>query len=182
MNKENNMISLGKAFTAVIAVTLVNGFFSTTMFEEYKEMYSDKIERLETENSILRDDLSHYDEYGIVVDVTMYQPNTIQCDDTPDITADGTKIRINKASEYKFVALSRNLLKRWGGPFDYGDFILLKGAEKKTGVYQVRDTMNPKWVNVVDILESEHVQPYKYIDAHIFKLNWLNKEKEITNG
>ena len=38
------MISLGKAFTAVIAVTLVNGFFSTTMFEEYKEMYSDKIE------------------------------------------------------------------------------------------------------------------------------------------
>ena len=182
MNKENNMISLGKAFTAVIAVTLVNGFFSTTMFEEYKEMYSDKIERLETENSILRDDLSHYDEYGIVVNVTMYQPNTIQCDDTPDITADGTKIRINKASEYKFVALSRNLLKRWGGPFDYGDFILLKGAEKKTGVYQVRDTMNPKWVNVVDILESEHVQPYKYTDAHIFKLNWLNKEKEITNG
>jgi hypothetical protein len=182
MNKENNMISLGKAFTAVIAVTLVNGFFSTTMFEEYKEMYSDKIERLETENSILRDDLSHYDEYGIVVDVTMYQPNTIQCDDTPDITADGTKIRISKASEYKFVALSRNLLKRWGGPFDYGDFILLKGAEKKTGVYQVRDTMNPKWVNVVDILESEHVQPYKYTDAHIFKLNWLNKEKEITNG
>jgi hypothetical protein len=182
MNKENNMISLGKAFTAVIAVTLVNGFFSTTMFEEYKEMYSDKIERLETENSILRDDLSHYDEYGIVVDVTMYQPNTIQCDDTPDITADGTKIRTNKASEYKFVALSRNLLKRWGGPFDYGDFILLKGAEKKTGVYQVRDTMNPKWVNVVDILESEHVQPYKYTDAHIFKLNWLNKEKEITNG
>tara|TARA_B110000902_G_scaffold166116_1_gene189647 strand:+ start:206 stop:754 length:549 start_codon:yes stop_codon:yes gene_type:complete len=182
MNKENNMISLGKAFTAVIAVTLVNGFFSTTMFEEYKEMYSDKIERLETENSILRDDLSHYDEYGIVVDVTMYQPNTIQCDDTPDITADGTKIRINKASEYKFVALSRNLLKRWGGPFDYGDFILLKGAEKKTGVYQVRDTMNPKWVNVVDILESEHVLPYKYTDAHIFKLNWLTKEKEITNG
>ena len=182
MNKENNMISLGKAFTAVIAVTLVNGFFSTTMFEEYKEMYSDKIERLETENISLKDELSHFDKYGIVVDVTMYQPNTIQCDDTPDITADGTKIRISKASEYKFVALSRNLLKRWGGPFDYGDFILLKGAEKKTGVYQVRDTMNPKWVNVVDILESEHVQPYKYTDAHIFKLNWLNKEKEITNG
>ena len=176
------MITLGKAVTAVIAVTIVNGFFSTSMFGEYKQMYSDKIEKLESENKVLRNELSHYDEYGIVVDVTMYQPNTIQCDDTPDITADGTKIRISKASEYKFVALSRNLLKRWGGPFDYGDFILLKGAEKKTGVYQVRDTMNPKWVNVVDILESEHVQPYKYTDAHIFKLNWLNKEKEITNG
>ena len=176
------MITLGKAVTAVIAVTIVNGFFSTSMFGEYKQMYSDKIEKLESENKVLRNELSHYDEYGIVVDVTMYQPNTIQCDDTPDITADGTKIRISKASNYKFVALSRNLLKRWGGPFDYGDFILLKGADKKSGVYQVRDTMNPKWVNVVDILESEHVEPYKYTDAHIYKLNWITNKKETVNG
>ena len=176
------MITTKKAITAVIAVTLVNGFFSTQMFEEYKKMYSDDIERLKSENSALRDELSHYNEYGIQVDVTMYQPNEIQCDDTPNITADGTKIRISKASNYKFVALSRNLLKRWGGPFDYGDFVLLKGAEGKDGVYQVRDTMNPKWVNVVDILESEHVEPYKFTGVHIYKLNWLTKEKEITNG
>ena len=176
------MITMEKAIAGLIAVTLANGFFSTTMFTEYKEMYSDKIERLESENSELRDELSHYDEYGIEVDVTMYQPNEIQCDDTPNITADGTRIRISKASNYKFVALSRNLLKRWGGPFDYGDFVLLKGADNKDGVYQVRDTMNPKWVNVVDILESEHVQPYKFTGVHIYKLNWLNKEKEITNG
>ena len=182
MYKENNMITFEKALAAVIAVTLVNGFFSTNMFGEYKEMYSDKIERLETENTSLKEELSHFDKYGIVVDVTMYQPTYYQTDSDPDVTADGTKIRISKASEYKFVALSRNLLKRWGGPFDYGDFILLKGADKKNGVYQVRDTMNPKWVNVVDILESEHVEPYKYTDAHIFKLNWLNKEKEIKNG
>ena len=176
------MITLEKAIAGILAVTLVNGFFSTTMFTEYKKMYSDKIERLESENSKLKNDLSYYDEYGIEVDVTMYQPVYPQTDKTPDITADGTKIRISKASEYKFVALSRNLLKRWGGPFDYGDFILIKGTKTKDGVYQVRDTMNPKWVNVVDILESTHVQPYKYTDAHIFKLNWLNKEKEIING
>ena len=176
------MISLEKAIAGIIAVTLANGFFSTTMFNEYKEMYSDKIERLESENSELRDELSQYDEYGIEVDVTMYQPVYPQTDMTPNITADGTRIRISKASQYKFVALSRNLLKRWGGPFDYGDFILLKGAGNKDGVYQVRDTMNPKWVNVVDILESENVQPYKYTDAQIFKLNWLQKEREIKNG
>ena len=176
------MITLEKAIAGILAVTLVNGFFSTTMFNEYKEMYSSKIERLESENSELRDELSHYDEYGIEVDVTMYQPVYPQTDMTPNITADGTRIRISKASQYKFVALSRNLLKRWGGPFDYGDFILLKGADNKDGVYQVRDTMNPKWVNVVDILESTHVEPYKYTDAQIFKLNWLNKEKEIING
>ena len=176
------MITLEKAIAGILAVTLVNGFFSTTMFNEYKEMYSSKIERLESENSELRDELSHYDEYGIEVDVTMYQPVYPQTDMTPNITADGTRIRISKASQYKFVALSRNLLKRWGGPFDDGDFILLKGAGNKDGVYQVRDTMNPKWVNVVDILESENVQPYKYTDAQIFKLNWLQKEREIKNG
>ena len=176
------MITLEKAVAGILAVTLVNGFFSTTMFNEYKEMYSSKIERLESENSELRDELSHYDEYGIEVDVTMYQPVYPQTDMTPNITADGTRIRISKASQYKFVALSRNLLKRWGGPFDYGDFILLKGAGNKDRVYQVRDTMNPKWVNVVDILESENVQPYKYTDAQIFKLNWLQKEREIKNG
>ena len=176
------MISLEKAIAGIIAVTLANGFFSTTMFNGYKDMYSDKIGRLESENSELRDELSHYNKYGIEVDVTMYQPVYPQTDDTPNITADGTRIRISKASQYKFVALSRNLLKRWGGPFDYGDLILIKGTGRKDGVYHVRDTMNPKWVNVVDILESTHVQPYKYTDAHIFKLNWLNKEKEIING
>ena len=122
------MISLEKAIAGIIAVTLANGFFSTTMFNGYKEMYSDKIERLESENSELRDELSHYNKYGIEVDVTMYQPVYPQTDDTPNITADGTRIRIGKASQYKFVALSRNLLKRWGGPFDYGDLILIKGT------------------------------------------------------
>ena len=171
------MISLEKAIAGIIAVTLANGFFSTTMFNGYKDMYSDKIGRLESENSELRDELSHYNKYGIEVDVTMYQPVYPQTDDTPNITADGTRIRISKASQYKFVALSRNLLKRWGGPFDYGDLILIKGTGHKDGVYQVRDTMNPKWVNVVDILESKGVEPYKFTNAHIFKLPWVSTEK-----
>ena len=103
----------------------------------------------------------------------MYQPIYPQTDNTPNITADGTHIRISRASEYKFVALSRNLLRRWGGPFDYGDFILIKGTGHKDGVYQVRDTMNSKWVNMVDILESKDVKPYKYVDAQIYKMTWI---------
>ena len=176
------MISTEKALAAVLVVTLVNGFFSTNMMKKYKEMYSNQVENLRVDNSELRNELSEYFKYGIEVDVTMYQPIYPQTDKTPNITADGTRIRISKASEYKFVALSRNLLKRWGGPFDYGDFILLKGAEDKDGVYQVRDTMNSKWVNVVDILESKHVEPYKYMNAHIFKLPWVDKVKDKING
>ena len=37
-------------------------------------------------------------------------------------TANGMKvINPKKASEHKWVAISRNLLKRWKGKFDYGD-------------------------------------------------------------
>jgi len=171
------MITYNKAISAVIAVTLINGFFSTNMFKKYDGMYRNQITELRLSNDKLKNRLSEYEEYGIIVDVTMYQPVYPQTDMTPDITADGTRIRIHKASEYKFVALSRNLLKRWGGPFDYGDFILLKGAGHKDGVYQVRDTMNPKWVNVVDILESKDVRPYKFTNAHIFKLPWVDTQK-----
>jgi hypothetical protein len=172
------MITYNKAISAVITVTLINGFFSTNMFKKYDRMYSNQITELRLVNHKLKERLSEYEEYGIIVDVTMYQPVYPQTDKTPDITADGTRIRIHKASEYKFVALSRNLLKRWGGPFDYGDFILLKGAGHKDGVYQVRDTMNPKWVNVVDILESKGVEPYKFTDAHIFKLPWVDTDRK----
>ena len=171
------MITYNSAIAALIAVTLVNGFFSTNMFKKYGNMYSNQITELRLTNEKLKHRLSEYEEYGIIVDVTMYQPVYPQTDKTPDITADGTRIRIHKASEYKFVALSRNLLKRWGGPFDYGDFILIKNAGHKDGVYQVRDTMNPKWVNVVDILESTDVMPYKFTNAHIFKLPWVDTEK-----
>ena len=108
----------------------------------------------------------------------MYQPVWPQTDRTPHITADGTKFDIEKASRYRYVALSRNLLRRWGGPFDYGDFVLLKGTLEKDGVYQVRDTMNPKWVNVVDILESKGVRQYRFSNVDLFKLPWIKKEKE----
>jgi len=60
-------------------------------------------------------------------------------------------------------------LKRWGGWLDYGDFVLLKGTTGKDGVYQVRDTMNPRFVNRIDILESIDVKPYKFDSAKITK-------------
>ena len=64
-------------------------------------------------------------------------------------------------------------MERWGGWLDYGDFVLLKGTDHKDGVYQVRDTMNPRFVNRIDILESVNVKPYKFVDAKIIKTNMV---------
>ena len=155
---------------AVVLITYANGIIST-------KFLSDKniqLQSLVDENKRLSDKLNEYETEGMHVTVTMYQPVRYQTDSTPNILADGTRIRTQDASNYKFIAVSRNLLKRWGGWLDYGDFILLKGTDGKDGVYQVRDTMNPKWVNMVDILESTNVKPYKYVDAQIYKMNWVS--------
>ena len=162
------------AMASIIVVTLINVFYSINIFQNNREFYADELERLTEKNNVIQTELNEFLKYGIEVDVTMYQPTRHQTDSTPNITADGTRIKISRASDYKFVALSRNLLSRWGGPFEYGDFILIKGTAGKDGVYQVRDTMNPKWVNMVDILESTNVKPYKYVDAQIYKMNWVS--------
>ena len=175
------MISTNKAIAGLVFITLMNGFVSVNMFKQQSGFYSNEVDKLLTDNKKLHTELTEFYKFGVEVDVTMYQPTLYQTDDTPNITADGTKIRIKRASEYKFVALSRNLLKRWGGGFDYGDFIYIKGTKDKDGVYQVRDTMNPKFVNYVDILESVTVKPYKYENVHIYKMNWTDNLELINN-
>ena len=178
-SKGKEMISTNKAIAGIVLITLLNGFVSVNMFKNQTEFYSNEVDKLLESNEKLHTELEQFYQYGIEVNVTMYQPVYPQTDRTPNITADGTKIRISKASDYKFVALSRNLLKRWGGPFDYGDFILIKGTKDKDGVYNVRDTMNPKFVNYVDILESTNVKPYKYENVHIYKMNWTDNLEVI---
>ena len=101
--------------------------------------------------------------------VTMYYPVYAQTDSTPNQLADGTKIDISKASEYRYVALSRDLLSRWGGPYDYGDIILLEDVGKYSGLYKVKDTMNNKFRNRVDILLTEGTPHFIFYEGRLSK-------------
>ncbi len=152
---------------ALVLITYANGIISTKFLND-KNI---KLQSLIDENKRLSDKLDEYETEGMHVTVTMYQPVERQTDSTPNILADGTRIRTQDASNYKFIAVSRNLLKRWGGWLDFGDFIILKGTDGKDGVYQVRDVMNKRFVNRIDILESIDVKPYKYDKAKIIKTN-----------
>ena len=150
---------------SIVLITYANGIIST-------KFLSDKNIRLQSlidENTRLKEQLNEYETEGMSVTVTMYQPLRYQTDSTPNILADGTRIRTQEASNYKFIAVSRNLLKRYGGWLEYGDFVLLRNTDGKDGVYQVRDTMNKRFVNRIDILESPGVKPYKFVDAKIIK-------------
>jgi len=157
--------NLSLVLLSIVLITYANGIISTKFLNDKNIL----IQSLTDRNNILSEKLNEYETEGMNVTVTMYQPVSYQTDSTPNILADGTKIRTQEASNYKFIAVSRNLLKRWGGWLDYGDFIILKGTDKKDGVYQVRDTMHPRWVNRIDILESIDVKPYKFEKAKIVK-------------
>ena len=171
-NKEwrNRMLDkLNKFLVLTLTLLMANVVITNKTLGFYKSKYNTIITELKEENSSLKLELRQYTEVGIPVKVTMYQPVPRQTDSTPNILADGTRIKVREASNYKYIAVSRNLLKRWGGWLDYGDFILLKGTSHKDGVYQVKDTMNPRYVNRVDILESPGVKPYKFDKAQILK-------------
>ena len=125
--------------------------------------------------------IEEYENNKHKVTVTMYHPVSGQTDDTPNITADGSIIRINNASEYRYIAVARNMLIRNGGFLNFGDYIWLD-AGKKSGVYQVRDVMNRRFVNRVDILETPGTIPYKYSEASIRRINialWRNSDEDL---
>ena len=168
------MKNLKEFFILGFAVIVIsNGFIWTQIFHSHKEKMMNeslrKTQELTLRNEKLEKLVSEYKLEGMDVTVTMYHPVSRQTDSTPNILADGTRIQVHKASEYRYIAVSRNLLKRYRGWLDYGDFILLKGTDGKDGVYQVRDTMNKRFVNRIDILESPGTKPYKFADAKISK-------------
>ena len=173
MNKD----FIWKTALAFVLITYANGIVSSKLLND-KNL---EIHSLTEQNEKLRSDLAKYETEGMNVTVTMYQPVSYQTDSTPNILADGTRIRTQSASDYKFIAVSRNLLKRWGGWLDYGDFILLQGTDSKDGVYQVRDTMHPRWVNRIDILESINVKPYKFDKAKIVKTDLTTSMSSVES-
>ena len=124
-----------------------------------------------SEIASLKTVIEDMNKHETLVTATMYKPHPIYTDSTPDELADGTKINIYKVQEYRYVALSRDLLKRWGGPFDYGDFIVVENAGDHSGVWQVRDTMNKRWVFRLDFLMPLGHAPFKYEAVTIRKQN-----------
>lgn len=85
-----------------------------------------------------------------ILQASFYNPVKEQCWGDPTITASGAKIDVNNVQQW--CALSRDLLQRWGGQYDYGDTLTLwtlQGVEK----WVVRDCMAQRFTNKVDFLQ-----------------------------
>jgi 3D (Asp-Asp-Asp) domain-containing protein len=87
------------------------------------------------------------------VTATAYQAVAGQTDKEPFVTADNSRIKRHYSSKTRWMALSNDLLARWGGKFNYGDKVLVRGISPKLdGVYTVHDTMNKRHRRCMDIL------------------------------
>ena len=89
------------------------------------------------------------------VTLTTYNAVGSQCDNTPLITADGTKIDMKKLKKGKirYCAVSRDLL--WCIPL--GSVVHIEGH----GYYEVRDTMNERFNHYIDILQHTSQKNFK---------------------
>ena len=83
---------------------------------------------------------------------TVYNPTAGQCDASPIVTADNSKIDIErlKSGELRWCAVSRDILKE----YSYGDTIevFISDGHPKNGKWVIHDTMNKRYVNYVDFL------------------------------
>jgi hypothetical protein len=106
--------------------------------------------------------------------LTIYHPTKRQCDDTPLITASNAKIDTVKLfkQQIRWIALSRDLLKRWKGVFNYGDTILLNSGDKKIdGLWIIQDNLNKRYKNRGDLLFDSRIRKHgKWKDVKITKL------------
>lgn len=143
------------------------------------ELMNDKINNyaIKSFNSVSNVDTIKGTPYIVVG--TMYYATKGQCDSDPLITAGMYKINPKTASQEKWIALSRNLIARWGGEFEYGDFVEIKGAGHKDGIYKVVDTMNKRFTNRIDFLENLGTKHYKFDNVQLTKIEWKQKEQNL---
>jgi 3D (Asp-Asp-Asp) domain-containing protein len=89
----------------------------------------------------------------LTVSASVYHPEPHQTDSTPFITADGSRINRKDPGKHRWLAVSRNLHARWGGDLEFGDSLWVTGiSDDLDGLYIVRDVMNRRFRNQVDIL------------------------------
>ena len=99
-----------------------------------------------------------------IVMVTTYSPTVAQTDSTPLITASGFKINPKNPKRQRIVAVSRDLKKK----YKFGKKIRITGIGKLSGTYTVRDVMNKRYRNRVDILIGEDDTHTSFRNAKLY--------------
>lgn len=101
---------------------------------------------------------------------TIYHAEVRQCDATPTITGDGSRINPYKASDHRWIAISQEMLdSQWRvellndstsnlfkGRLQYGDTVWISSYDEEiNGWWVVRDAKNKRYQNSIDFLQTK---------------------------
>ena len=82
------------------------------------------------------------------VSLSTYKTATAETDSSPLVTASGFKLDSVNPMKHRVIAISRDLKEL----FSFGDKVKLSNAGKFNGIWFIRDLMNKKYKNKIDIL------------------------------
>lgn len=124
---------------------------------------------LDNENEIYNDKMStrlkkieKIKKQSRKVTATVYNPVRKQCDNSPLITADNSKICLKtlNSGKLRWIAVSRDLRKHY--PYGTKVYIYCEENPRLNGYWEVHDTMNPRWKNKIDLLMPEKIKKGKW--------------------
>ncbi len=107
------------------------------------------------------------DEFKKIVTLTTYSTTVGETDDSPNITASGFEIDENNPKKHRIIAVSRDLKRR----LRFGEKVVLSNAGKFNGVWHVRDLMNSRFKNKIDVLINPNDKQTKMFGVVIKKLD-----------
>lgn len=99
-----------------------------------------------------------------IVTLTTYVPTARETDSTPHITASGYRIDTSNPKKHHIIAVSRDLKRKWG----FNRKVRIRKAGKYNGTYTIKDVMNKRFKNRIDILVGKNDKPIKLKGVQIY--------------
>jgi 3D (Asp-Asp-Asp) domain-containing protein len=107
------------------------------------------------------------EEFRKVVTLTTYSVTEEETDSTPNITASGFEIDEDNPKKHRIIAVSRDLKRK----LRFGEKVVLSNAGRFNGVWYVRDLMNSRFRNKIDVLIGEDDKQTKMFGVVLKKLD-----------
>ena len=107
-------------------------------------------------------DLSVFEKTPHIVTVTTYTVTK------EAYTKSGFIVNGNKPFLNRIIAVSHDLKEK----FNYGEHVLVTGIGEYSGIYIIRDLMNERWTNRIDILINPDGNHTKLFNAKLYKMQY----------
>ena len=107
------------------------------------------------------------DSFKKIVTLTTYSVTEEETDDSPNITASGFEIDEDNPKKHRIIAVSRDLKRK----LRFGEKVVLSNAGRFNGVWYVRDLMNSRFRNKIDVLIDEDDKQTKMFGVVLKKLD-----------